>query len=168
MLSPVLNAGRKRRMAQQSAGILLYRNLHKQLEVLLVFPGGPYFARKDAGSWTIPKGEFADDEAPLQAAIREMEEETGYRPQGNFLALTPIKQKGGKIVHCWAVAGDLDPDAIVSNRFDLEWPPRSGKMVSFPEIAKAAWFTIDTARTKINERQQPLLEELQEMVQRTR
>ncbi|WP_276484278.1 NUDIX domain-containing protein [Paraflavitalea pollutisoli] len=147
-------------MPKQSAGILLYRKLHKQPEVLLVLPGGPYFAGKDAGSWTIPKGEFTEEEAPLHAAIREMVEETGYQPTGTFISLTPIKQKGGKIVHCWAVAGDLDADSIVSNTFELEWPPRSGKRQSFPEIARAAWFTIDTATRKINERQQPLLEEL--------
>lgn len=133
--------------------------------MLLVLPGGPYFAGKDAGSWTIPKGEFAEDESPLQAATREMEEETGYRPTGTFIELAPIKQKGGKIVHCWAVAGDLDASTIVSNTFELEWPPHSGKRQTFPEIARAAWFTIDTARRKINERQQPLLEELAQRLQ---
>lgn len=152
-------------MPKQSAGILLYRKVHKHLEVLLVLPGGPYFAGKDAGSWTIPKGEFADDESALHAAIREMQEETGYKPAGSFIPLTPIKQKGGKIVYSWAVAGDLDADAIVSNTFELEWPPRSGNRKSFPEIARAAWFTIDTANRKINERQQPLLEELAQSLQ---
>lgn len=152
-------------MPKQSAGILLYRIVHKQPEVLLVFPGGPYFAGKGDGSWTIPKGEFADDESPLHAAIREMEEETGYQPAGTFIPLTPIKQKGGKIVYCFAVAGDLDADAIVSNTFEIEWPPRSGKKQAFPEIARAAWFTIDTAGKKINERQRPLLEELAQSIQ---
>ena len=147
-------------MAKQSAGILLYRILHKHLEVLLVFPGGPYFSRKDNGHWTIPKGEFNEDEEPLQAALREMEEETGYQAAGNFIELTPIKQKSGKVVHCWAHEGDLDETAIVSNSFPLEWPPGSGKQQLFPEIAKAAWFTIPSARSKIIERQLPLLEEL--------
>lgn len=151
-------------MAQQSAGILLYRKIHKTLEVLLVFPGGPFFARKDAGYWTIPKGEFAPGESPLQAAIREMEEETGYRPQGTFIPLGSIKQKSGKVVHCWAVEGDLDITTLVSNTFELEWPPKSGKRKSFPEIERAAWFTIQTAKARINERQQPLLEELAQMI----
>lgn len=153
-------------MAKQSAGILLYRKVHKAIEVLLVFPGGPFFSGKDAGSWTIPKGEFTAAEDPLQAAIREMEEETGFRPQGKFISLTPVKQKSGKIVHCWALESDLDVSTIVSNTFELEWPPKSGKRKTFPEVAKAAWFTLPTAKEKINERQIPLLEELQQMVLR--
>lgn len=152
-------------MAKQSAGILLYRKIHKTLEVLLVFPGGPFFSlKKDAGKWTVPKGEFTEEEAPLHAAIREMEEETGFRPEGDFIELTPIKQKGGKIVHCWALESDLDVSAIISNTFELEWPPRSGKKKSYPEIAEAAWFTIKAAKEKINERQLPLLEALQQLI----
>lgn len=153
-------------MAKQSAGILLYRKVHNTLEVLLVYPGGPFFARKDkeVGNWTIPKGEFTDGEDPLQAAIREMEEETGFHPQGTFISLTPIKQKSGKIVHCWALESDLDVTTLVSNTFELEWPPRSGKRKTFPEIAKAAWFAIQAAKEKINERQIPLLEELQQII----
>lgn len=151
-------------MAKQSAGILLYRKIHTTLEVLLVYPGGPYFSGKEAGNWTVPKGEFSEDEEPLQAAIREMEEETGFRPEGKFLLLTPIKQKSGKIVHCWALESDLDITTIISNTFELEWPPKSGKRKTFPEIEKAAWFTIQAAKGLINERQIPLLEELQQMV----
>ncbi len=114
----------------------------------------------------MPKGEFtAEEEAPLQAAIREMEEETGFRPEGPFTALSPIKQKSGKIVHCWAQESDLDVTTILSNTFELEWPPKSGKRKTFPEIEKAAWFTLEAAKEKINERQIPLLEELQQIIQ---
>jgi predicted NUDIX family NTP pyrophosphohydrolase len=151
-------------MAKQSAGILLYRKIHKTIEVLLVFPGGPFFAGKDAGNWTVPKGEFTEEEEPLHAAIREMEEETGFRPEGDFIPLSPIKQKSGKIVYCWALESELDVSTIVSNTFELEWPPKSGKKKTFPEIAKAAWFSIPAAKEKINERQIPLLEELQQRV----
>lgn len=153
-------------MAKQSAGILLYRKVHKATEVLLVYPGGPFFSGKnDAGKWTIPKGEFTEEEEePLQAAIREMEEETGFRPEGEFISLTPIKQKSGKIVHCWVVEGDLDVTTIVSNTFELEWPPKSGIKKTFPEIAKAAWFPIQAAKEKINERQIALLDELQQLM----
>ncbi|WP_315822369.1 NUDIX domain-containing protein [Paraflavitalea speifideaquila] len=151
-------------MSKQSAGILLYRKAHNHIEVLLVYPGGPYFTGKDAGNWTIPKGEFTEEEAPLQAAIREMEEETGFTPEGTFVALNPIKQKSGKIVHCWAVESDLDVTTIVSNTFELEWPPKSGRKKTYREIDKAAWFTITTAKEKINERQIPLLEELEQIV----
>lgn len=151
-------------MTKQSAGILLYRKIHKAIEVLLVFPGGPFFAGKDAGNWTVPKGEFTEEEEPLQAAIREVEEETGFRPEGEFIPLSPIKQKSGKIVYCWALESELDVSTIVSNTFELEWPPKSGKRKTFPEIAKAAWFSIPAAREKINERQIALLEELQELV----
>jgi predicted NUDIX family NTP pyrophosphohydrolase len=151
-------------MAKQSAGILLYRKVHNNIEVLLVFPDGPYFTGKDAGNWTIPKGEFGEEEAPLQAAIREMEEETGFSPAGAFIALAPIKQKSGKIVHCWALESDLDVTTILSNTFELEWPPKSGRKKTYPEIDKAAWFTIETAKEKINERQIPLLEELAQIL----
>ncbi|UPK68278.1 NUDIX domain-containing protein [Chitinophaga filiformis] len=147
-------------MAKQSAGILLYRKKGKRLEVFLGHPGGPFWAKKDLGSWSVPKGEYQEGEEPLQAAIREFEEETGYRPSGHFIQLATIRQKGHKTVHCWAVAGDLDADSIVSNLFEIEWPPRSGKMKSFPEIDRAAWFPIDIAREKINERQAGFIDEL--------
>ncbi|QHS59814.1 NUDIX domain-containing protein [Chitinophaga agri] len=147
-------------MAKQSAGILLYRRHNKQLEVFLGHPGGPFWAKKDLGSWSVPKGEYLEGEEPLQAAIREFEEETGYRPTGGFIQLTTIRQKGHKTVHCWAVEGALDADSIVSNYFDLEWPPRSGKMRSFPEIDRGAWFTLEQAREKILEKQRSFIEEL--------
>lgn len=152
-------------MAKISSGILLYRIIQSSAEILLVHPGGPFFARKDDGSWTIPKGELIDDEDPLHAAIREFEEETGYKPAGNFIALPAIKQKGGKIVQCWAVSGDLDPAAIVSNTFEMEWPPRSGKRKSFPEVDRAAWFSIPEARQKINERQVDFINKLLEVIE---
>ncbi|TWV98007.1 NUDIX domain-containing protein [Chitinophaga pinensis] len=151
-------------MAKQSAGILLYRRKAKKLEVFLGHPGGPFWAKKDLGSWSVPKGEYLDGEEPLQAAIREFEEETGYRPAGDFIQLTTIRQKGHKTVHCWAVAGDLDPEKIVSNDFEMEWPPRSGKMKSFPEIDRAAWFSVEEAREKILERQAAFIDELVQMI----
>jgi predicted NUDIX family NTP pyrophosphohydrolase len=151
-------------MAKQSAGILLYRIRQGELEVFLAHPGGPFWAKKDAGSWSVPKGEYLDGEEPLQAAIREFEEETGYRPSGDFIPLTPIRQKGHKTVHCWAVKGKVDPDKIVSNDFEIEWPPRSGKMKSFPEVDRAAWFPVDVAREKINERQARFIDELVRLI----
>lgn len=151
-------------MAKQSAGILLYRKRAKQLEVFLVHPGGPFWAKKDLGSWSIPKGEYLEGEEPLQAAIREFEEETGYRPSGDFIQLPTIRQKGHKTVHCWAIQGELDADNIVSNMFEMEWPPRSGKMKAFPEIDRAGWFPIDTAREKINERQVRFIDELEKLI----
>lgn len=151
-------------MAKISSGILLYRNHTSVIEIFLVHPGGPFFAKKDEGSWTIPKGELMEDEDPLSAAIREFEEETGYKPAGDFIELPGIKQKGGKIVKCWAVKGDLDPLAIVSNTFEMEWPPRSGKKKSFPEVDKAAWFTVSAACVKINERQVDLINKLLEII----
>ena len=144
---------------KQSAGILLYRLTEKGPEFFLVHPGGPFFTKKDAGWWSIPKGEMMPDEEPLDAAIREFEEETGYRPSGEFKALQPIIQKGGKKVYCWLVAGDLDPETITCNTFELEWPPRSGKKASFPEIDRAAWFSLVEARQKINEKQAAFLDE---------
>lgn len=151
-------------MVKQSAGILLYRKEGEQLEVFLVYPGGPYFSGKDLGNWSIPKGEFTEKEKPFDAAVREMEEETGYLPAGDFMELTPIQQKSGKKVYCWAVAGDLDPDTILSNTFEIEWPPKSGKRKSYPEIDKGEWFTIPIAKQKINERQIAFLEELEQLV----
>lgn len=151
-------------MAKQSAGILLYRKKANQLEVFLGHPGGPFWTKKDLGSWSIPKGEYLEGEEPLQAAIREFEEETGYRPSGDFIPLPTIRQKGHKTVHCWAVQGELDADNIVSNMFEMEWPPRSGKMKAFPEIDRASWFSIDAARVKINERQVRFIDELEKLI----
>jgi predicted NUDIX family NTP pyrophosphohydrolase len=155
-------------MAQRtSAGILLYRQRGGQLEVLLAHPGGPLFARKDAGAWTIPKGEPDDDddltaEVLLEIARREFKEETGHpAPSTQPIALGTIVQRGGKTVHAWALQGDLDPAAARSNTFEMEWPPRSGRWAAFPEIDRVAWFTIDEARRRIREAQVPLLDRLE-------
>ncbi len=149
-------------MPKQSAGILLYRGINASLEVFLVHPGGPFYKKKDAGAWTIPKGEFTADEDPLAAAKREFLEETGQSISGEFIALTPIKQPGGKIVYAWAVAGDIDPEELRSNLFSLEWPPRSNKFQNFPEVDKGAWYSLDEARIKLLAAQLPLLDYLQE------
>jgi predicted NUDIX family NTP pyrophosphohydrolase len=143
-----------------SAGLLMYR-LHKgELEVLLVHPGGPFWRKKDLGAWTISKGELEPGEEALEAARREFAEETGLQPEGPFLPLTPVKQKAGKTILAWAFQGDCDPADIRSNTFPMEWPPRSGQMCEFPEIDRAAFFTIAEALPKINPAQTPLLEEL--------
>jgi predicted NUDIX family NTP pyrophosphohydrolase len=147
-------------MSKKSAGILLYRIKNKILEVLLVHPGGPFWIKKDAGAWTIPKGELNENEEPFDAAIREMKEETGILLIGDFIALAPVKQKGGKLVYAWANEHDVDPSEIKSNEFEIEWPPKSGKKRSFPEIDKAEWFDIKTAKEKMNAGQLPLVEEL--------
>jgi predicted NUDIX family NTP pyrophosphohydrolase len=148
-------------ISKQSAGILLYRNNNWQLEVFLVHPGGPFFKNKDAGVWSIPKGEFLDDEDPLLAAKREFQEETGQTLMGNdFIKLVPIKQKSGKTVHAWALEGDIDADNIVSNTFEIEWPPRSGKQASFAEIDRGGWFSVGEAKVKINPAQAALIDEL--------
>lgn len=146
-------------MTKESAGILLYRR-RKEREYFLVHPGGPFFRKKQAGWWTIPKGEPGADEDPLATAVRELEEETGYRPQGPYLALGTIRQKGGKSVTCWACEGDLDPTAIVSNTFTITWPPRSGRQATFPEIDQAGWFALDKALELINAEQAAFLHEL--------
>ena len=147
-------------MSKKSAGILLYRSINKNLEVFLVHPGGPFWKNKDEGAWSIPKGEFDEKEDALEAAIREMKEETGITLKGDFMALTPIKQKSGKLVYAFAKEHDLDPSEIKSNEFEIEWPPKSGKKKMFPEIDKAEWFTIYVAKNKINPAQWPLVEEL--------
>ena len=147
-------------MAKQSAGVLLYRFMNEQLQVFLVHPGGPFFRNKDEGSWSIPKGEFLDDEGPLDAAKREFMEETGQNIDGTFIELVPIQQKSGKTVYAWAIEGNIDHETIVSNLFEIEWPPRSGKKQSFPEIDKAAWFDVETAKIKINAAQVGLIEDL--------
>ena len=157
---------RNLKMARKSAGILLYRVLNKTLELFLVHPGGPFWAKKDEGAWSIPKGEFDDNEDPLEAAKREFEEETGIRISGQFTALNPVKQKSGKIVYAWAVEGEIDPAKIKSNSFEIEWPPGSGKMRSFPEIDKAGWFTVDEAKRKIISGQSALISELEIRIDR--
>ncbi len=145
---------------KQSAGILLYRLQNKYLEIFLVHPGGPFFVKKDAHAWSIPKGEFNDEEDPLEVAKREFEEETGQKIKGEFSELKPVKQKGGKTVFAWAVEGTVDETKIVSNTFTIEWPPKSGKMKAFPEVDKGEWFTISIAKEKINESQAALIDEL--------
>jgi predicted NUDIX family NTP pyrophosphohydrolase len=148
-------------MPRRSAGILLYRRTSGPLEVLLVHPGGPFFSRRDLGNWGIPKGEYEPDEEPLVAAIREFEEELGQAPPtGPMTPLGEIRQRNGKIVTAWGLAGDLDADAISSNTFTAEWPPRSGQLQEFPEIDRAAWLTLDAAAEKIIATQQPLLDRL--------
>jgi predicted NUDIX family NTP pyrophosphohydrolase len=147
-----------------SAGILLYRRgtADAPLEVLLAHPGGPYFASKDAGHWSIPKGEADGDEPLIDVARREFAEETGHRvPGGEPIELGSIVQKGGKTVHAWAFEGDLDPAEAHSNLFETEWPPRSGRRESFPEIDRVAWFTPDVARQVIKPTQIPLLDRLE-------
>lgn len=150
-------------MPKQSAGILLYRKTPQGLQVFLVHPGGPFFKNKDDGSWSVPKGEYESGEDPLAAAKREFKEETGHEITGNFIALSPIKQKGGKMVLAWAVEGDIDPKNIKSNTFEIEWPPRSGKKQTFDEIDRGEWFDITTAKTKINPAQAALIDELAAM-----
>ncbi|MDQ2864184.1 MAG: NUDIX domain-containing protein [Bacteroidota bacterium] len=146
---------------KQSAGLLLYRKYKNSLEVFLVHPGGPFWKNKDAGSWSIPKGEFDENENPLQAAIREFLEETGKSVSGRFMKLNSVKQKSGKTVFAWAVEKNLDASAIISNTFEIIWPPRSGKLQKFPEVDKASWFSINEAKTKINSAQVALLTELE-------
>ena len=136
-------------MAKRSAGILLYRLSPRGLELLLVHPGGPFWARKDLGVWSIPKGEYAPGEDPLAAARRELEEETGMRVEGDFMPLGELVSPGRKIVTAFALEGDCDPAALRSNTFELEWPPRSGRRQSFPEIDRAQWFSPEEARQKI-------------------
>jgi predicted NUDIX family NTP pyrophosphohydrolase len=148
-------------MPKQSAGLLMYRRTGSGLEVFLVHPGGPFWAKKDLGAWSIPKGELAANEDPLVAAQREFEEETGMRPDGLFIRLTPIKQPSGKTIHAWAFEGDCDADAIRSNSFSMEWPPRSGRQQEFPEVDRAEWFTIEVAKEKIVKGQSGFIQELE-------
>ena len=148
-------------MPRISAGLLMYRIRDGALQVLLAHPGGPLFRNRDDGAWSIPKGEIEPGEDLLAAAQREFEEETGVRPEGPFVALAPVKQKGGKIVYAWAFEGDCDPATIKSNTFTMEWPPRSGRQMRFPEIDRAEFFDLETAKKKINSGQVPLLEELE-------
>jgi predicted NUDIX family NTP pyrophosphohydrolase len=147
-------------MPKTSAGILLYKGKGNELRVFLVHPGGPFFAKKDEGAWSVPKGELDEGEDALAAAQREFKEETGCRPEGTFVPLAPVTQKGGKTVLAWAVAGDCDADAIRSNTFALEWPPKSGKVRDFPEVDRAGWFTVDEAKKRINPAQAALVDEL--------
>ncbi len=150
--------------ARRSAGLLVYRLREGALEVFLVHPGGPFWRNKDDGAWSLPKGEYADGEDPLAAAVREFGEETGMTIAGEFEPLQPVRQAGGKVVTAWAIAGDFDAAAVHSNTFTMEWPPRSGTVRSFPEVDRAGWFTLDEARRKLLAGQRPLLDELASIV----
>jgi predicted NUDIX family NTP pyrophosphohydrolase len=147
-------------MPEQSAGILLYRLTGAEPEVLLVHPGGPFWAKKDDGAWSIPKGLYEPGEEPLAAAQREFAEETGLTPAGDFLPLGSFRQPSGKVIVAFAVAGDFDLASFRSNSFELEWPPRSGRVRSFPEADRAGWFTLEQARQKLNKGQVAIVEAL--------
>jgi predicted NUDIX family NTP pyrophosphohydrolase len=154
----------KRKSARKSAGIVLFRRQKRGLEVLLVHPGGPFWRNKDVGAWSIPKGEIEPEDEPLATAVREFEEETGVALAGDFQPLGEVRQAGGKIVIAFALERDLDVAAIRSNTFTMEWPPRSGRTATFPEIDRAEWFDLETAREKINPAQVAFLEQLQTTV----
>src|SRR6185369_5660499 len=153
-------------MPRMSAGLLMYRIHDGELQVLVVHPGGPFYQNNDAGVWSIPKGEPEPGEDLLETAKREFQEETGVIPHGPYIALAPVKQKGGKIVHAWAFEGNCDPSACVSNTLTLEWPPQSGRMIEFPEMDKADFFDVDSARLKIKPAQTALIEELKGILDR--
>ena|ERR1700733_10495995 len=147
-------------MPKRSAGVVLFRRVGGEIEVLLAHPGGPFWKNKDDGAWSIPKGEYRDDEDPLAAAKREFAEETGFTPSGDFVPLGEVRQPGGKVVSAWAVEGDFDPTNLRSNTFSILWPPGSGKLREFPEIDRAEWFALEIARRKILKGQAELLERL--------
>ena len=149
-----------------SAGILLYRLPAIGPEVFLVHPGGPFWAKRDLGAWSVPKGEVDGDEDLLEAARREVHEETGASVVGEFIELAALRQPGGKVVHVWAVEGDVDASSITSNTFSIEWPPRSGKSRAFPEVDRAGWFTLDEAREKLLPGQRPFLDDLMRKIER--
>lgn len=152
-------------MAAESAGLLLYRQMDGKSEVLLVHPGGPFWRRRDAGAWSIPKGEIEDGEPAVDVARREFKEELGQDPPGgDLLPVGSVRQAGGKVVHAWTARGDLDVDRIVSMKFTLEWPPRSGKTAEFPEVDRAGWFDLETARQKILPAQAVFLDKLEEVL----
>jgi predicted NUDIX family NTP pyrophosphohydrolase len=152
-------------VAATSAGILLYRSGAESLEVLLVHPGGPFWAKKDEGAWSVPKGEVEPGEEPRACALRELEEELGSSlglTAEQLVELGSVRQKSGKLVHCWAAEADFDPADLSSNTFEMEWPPRSGKQQEFPEVDRAEWFAPEEARQKINPAQAPFLDKLVE------
>ena len=150
-----------RAVARRSAGILLHRRRRGRLEVLLVHPGGPLWARRDDGAWSIPKGEHGEDADARACAVREFGEELGSPPPaGEMVELGSVRQRGGKVVTAWALEGDLDPASLTSNHFTMEWPPRSGRQREFPEVDRAEWFALDQARAKINPAQAELIDRL--------
>lgn len=148
-------------MGNKSAGILMYRLKGTVIEVFLVHPGGPFWAKKDKGAWSIPKGEFSEEEDALEAAKREFTEETGIIPMGDFQPLDPVKQPGGKTIYVWIIKGDADSTAVRSNKFSLEWPKGSGRIQEFPEVDRAQWFDLENARYKILKGQSPFLNQLE-------
>jgi predicted NUDIX family NTP pyrophosphohydrolase len=150
---------------KRSAGLLMYRRRDARLEVFLVHPGGPFWAKKDLGAWSVCKGEYAEGEAPLEAAIREFNEETGFTAQGEFRELGTVQQSGGKIVSAWAFEGDCDPADLVSNRCQVEWPPRTGRMIEIPEVDRGGWFSIREASERILKSQAPFLDRLSALVE---
>jgi predicted NUDIX family NTP pyrophosphohydrolase len=147
-------------MPKRSAGLLMYRRRNQELEVFLVHPGGPFWAKKDFGAWSIPKGEYTDGQEPMDAARREFQEETGFEAIGPFVELGELKQPSGKIVVAWAFEGDCDAQTLRSNTFTMELPPRSGRQVKFPEVDRECWYSIDAARERVNAGQQPFLDRL--------
>ena len=154
-------------MPRKSAGLLMYRYREGIVEVLLVHPGGPYWAKKDVGAWSIPKGEYSADEDPLEAAKREFKEETGFTAEGDFKPLKPVVQPSGKEVTTWAFEGNCDPAQCKSNTFSMEWPPHSGKQKEFPEVDRAGWFTLEEAKKKILKGQVPILEQFEQLIKTT-
>ena len=149
-------------MPKPSAGLLLYRFVEGEPEVLVVHPGGPFWKNKDLGAWSVPKGEIDQGHEPLATAIREVEEELGLKVDGKFIPLQPIRQSGGKLVHCFAVNHDFDPATLKSNTFNLEWPPHSGKYIDVPEVDRAEWFDLETAKQKLNPAQADLIDQVAE------
>src|SRR5438477_3115752 len=145
-------------MPKRSAGLLLYRRRDEAVEVFLVHPGGPFWAKKDLGAWSIPKGEYGENEDPFSAAQREFEEETGSAAPADAKPLGELKQAGGKVVLAWAAEGDCDSEKLLSNQCQIEWPPRSGRMIDIPEVDRAAWFSLEDAREHILKSQQPFLD----------
>lgn len=152
---------------KRSAGLLMFRRRDEGVEVLLVHPGGPFWAKKDEGAWSLPKGVIDPGEDELLAAIREFEEETGSTAEGDFIALTPRRQPSGKVIYAWAIEGDCDPEAMESNTFTMEWPPRSGKMSEFPEADRIEWFDTESAKRKIISGQKGFIEEFENFLKRT-
>lgn len=150
---------------KKSAGILLFKRYRGELFYFLVHPGGPFWKNKDLGSWSIPKGEIMDDEDALQRAKIEFQEETGQSVEGEFIPLSTIQQKGGKIVYAWALEGDINTNSLTSNTFDLEWPPKSGKIIQIPEVDQWEWFSLDEAKSKINSAQISFLLEVERLLE---
>jgi predicted NUDIX family NTP pyrophosphohydrolase len=152
-------------MPKRSAGLLMYRSGKSGIEVFLVHPGGPFWAKKDFGAWSIPKGEYLEDEDPLEAAKREFEEETGFAPGEHFVEVGELKQPSGKLVRAWAFEGDCDPAKLRSNTFSMEWPPRSGRKIEVPEVDRGSWFTIEDARSRLLTGQREFLDRLLQKIQ---